>query len=144
MEKTELIELLRELIQVNIDMVHSYNRALDDISDPVFHSRLTAFRNNHQEHIDELSDALRSLGGQASEPMKDFKGYVIEAFTTLGSMAGMKGALKAVMAAEALSNRYYEKAVPKSLPRDIKEIVRKHFSDEKNHHEYIKNNLQVL
>jgi len=59
-------------------------------------------------------------------------------------MAGMKGALKALQAAEELSNRYYGKAVPKTVPPALKEIVRKHFSDEKNHLEYIRNNFQVL
>jgi uncharacterized protein (TIGR02284 family) len=144
MEKIELLEMLKELIQVNVDMVHTYNRALNEISDPVVRSRSTAFRDNHQKHIEELSDAVRSLGGQAPEPTKDFKGYVIEAFTALGTMAGMKGTLKALMAAEALSNRHYEKVVPKSVPPDLKETIRKHFSDEKNHSEYIRNNLRAL
>ena len=144
MEKHELIEMLKNLIQVDIDMVHSYNRALDEVSDQVIHSRLSAFRDKHQKHIADLSDEVRSLGGWAPEPTKDFKGYIIEAFTTLGTMAGMKGALKALQAAEELSNRYYAKAVPKTVPPDLKEIVRKHFSDEKNHLEYIRNNLQVL
>jgi len=144
MEKNELVEMLKKLIQVDIDMVHSYNQALDEVSDHVIHSRLTAFRDKHQKHIAALSDEIRSLGGQVPEPNKDFKGYIIEAFTTLGTMAGMKGALKALKTAEEISNRYYEKVVPITVPPALKEIIRKNFSDEKNHLEYIRNNLQVL
>lgn len=64
---------------------------------------------------------------------------------TVGCLAvGIKGTLKALLAAEEISNRHYADVVSRSVPSDFKNMVRKHFSDEKNHLEYIKNNLQAI
>lgn len=53
--------------------------------------------------------------------------------------------IRALLTAEDIANRYYyAEVVSKSIPPDLKDILRSHFSDEKNHLEYIRNNLQVL
>lgn len=144
MEKHDQIEMLKDLAQVDIDAVHSYNRVLDKITDELLRTRLTEFRDTHLQHIAELSDAIRVLGGQAPDMSKDFKGFAIEAFTVLRKVTGMKGALKALKTIEEISNHYYRKAIPEEVPPIIKDIFRKHLSDERNHLEYIRNNLQAM
>lgn len=144
-EKNQLIKMLEELTQVDIDTVHSYNRVLDDISDEVIRSRLESFRDNHLNHIDALSNEIQSLGGKAPEMSQDFKGYVIEAFAILRTTAGgMKSALKAVRTTEEITNQHYGRTIPKEVPSNIKDLLRKHFSDEKIHLDYIRENLKVV
>jgi hypothetical protein len=144
METDNLIKELQELVQVDIDAVHTYNRVLDEISDEIVHSRLTTFRDNHINHINTLSDEIRSLGGEPPGLTMDFKGYVIEAFAVLRIVTGMKSALKALKIAELITCQYYGQSVSKDVPSALKELIRKHFSDEKIHLEYIDNNLKVL
>jgi uncharacterized protein (TIGR02284 family) len=144
MNTKELIGVLQELVQVDIDTVHSYNRVLDEIADDVVRSRLKAFRDTHLNHIAALSDEIRSLGGEAPKLTRDFKGYVIEAFTALRTAAGMKSALKALKTNEKITNHYYGETVSKEIPSALKELLREHFSDEKIHLDYITNNLKVL
>ena len=123
--------------------MHAHDRALGETPDGIICSRLTEFRDNHRQHISVLSDQIRALGGKAPKLSRDFKGYVIEAFTALRTVTGMKGALKALKTTEEITNRYYGQVVSKDVPPDLKEILRKHFSDEKIHLDYINSNLQA-
>ena len=79
----ELIETVLNLIQLDIDTVYAYDQALDEIEDKVIRVRLTGFRDMHRNHVENLSEMIRTLGGTPPEFTKDFKGFVIEAFTTL-------------------------------------------------------------
>ena len=56
----------------------------------------------------------------------------------------MKGALKALKTVEEITNRHYGEAVSKDAPPALKEILRKHFTDEKIHLDYIDSNLEAL
>jgi uncharacterized protein (TIGR02284 family) len=145
MQTNELIEMLQELVQVDIDTVHSYNRVLDEVTDKVMRSRLAEFRDHHHEHIDALAEVIRELGGKAPESSKDFKGHVIEAFAALRTTAGgVKNALKALRTTEEITNRYYGRAVTQEVPDAVKDLLRKHVSDEKIHIDYINENLKAL
>lgn len=144
MENNELIRELGQLAQVDIDTVHTYNRVLDEISDEIVRARLTEFRDSHIKHITDLAAEIRSLGGQPPELTKDFKGYVIEAFAALRKAVGMKSAMKALKTAEKINYDYYGNIVSKNAPSSLKELLRKHFTDEKIHLDYIDSNLKAL
>jgi hypothetical protein len=144
MDRNDLLKKLQELAQLDIDIVHTYNRVLNEISDEIVHSRLTAFRDNHINHLTALMEEIESIGGEPPKLTKDFKGYVIEAFAVLSTAAGTKSALKVLKAAETISYEYYGQIISKDIPDILKERLRKYFSDEKIHLEYIDNNLKVL
>jgi uncharacterized protein (TIGR02284 family) len=144
MEKNKQLTVLAELVQVNIDAVHVYQRALGVISDHVIRSRLEMFLDEHMTHIAELSEEVRALGGKPTEKTKDLKGHIFAAYTALRSATGMKGALEALKTSEEMTHRYYGQVVPKKMPAPLRDIFRKHLSNERNHIEYITNNLQAL
>lgn len=137
METRRLIGLLNDLILVETDALHSYNRALGDIEDEVIRARLTEFRDQHENHIGTLSDAVHALGETPPEANRDLKGYVLETFAALGGFIGLKGALKALKATEEITNRYYAEALPKDTPPTIRDILRRHLSEERIHLEYL-------
>jgi rubrerythrin len=145
METQELIEMLKEAAQADVDAVHTYNRVLDHIADEVVRSRLMSFRDNHLEHIDAVSAGIRSLGGTPPPPTMDFKGRLVEAVAIVRTATGsLKSALRALSAAEEIANRRYAGIVSKKVPADVKDLLRKHYSDEKIHLDYITENLKVL
>ena len=144
MEKKETIETVSGLIQLDIDTVFAYDQALNEIKDDIIRARLTEFRDTHQNHVERLSEEIRSLGGSPPKITKGFKGYVIEAFTALRGFTGEKGALKALRSAEEITNRQYGEAVSKDVPDSVKELLRKHVTDERIHLDYIDSNLEAL
>jgi uncharacterized protein (TIGR02284 family) len=144
MKEEDLIEAMSKLVQVDIDAAHSYNQAIKEIDDEIIRRRLEDFRQDHLHHIVALSEVIQTMGGQPPDLSPDFKGFVIEAFATLSSFIGMKAALKALKATEEITNRYYGEIVSEEAPGSIKEMLRKHFSDEKIHLDYIRINMQAL
>lgn len=144
MKEKELIAALSSLVQLDIDAVHAYNQAVREIDDPIIRDRLLKFQKEHRNHIDSLSRQIEALGGQPPDHTQDFKGYVIEAFTAIQSIAGLKGALKAIKTTEEITNRYYGEVVSWEAPAEVKELLRTYFSDEKIHLDYITSNLQAL
>jgi hypothetical protein len=144
MDKKETIKALSELVQVDIDAVHAYDRALKEVDDKIIQSRLIEFQKEHRNHIRVLFEQIRAAGEQPPAFSQDFKGYVIEAFAALRSFTGMKGALQALQTTEEITHRYYGNWVSKKAPDTVKEILRKHFTEEKIHLDYIKSNLEAL
>ncbi len=144
MDNNELAKALEELAQVDIDTVHTYNRVLDQIPDEIIRARLSDFRDNHIKHTGDLCAEIRSLGGEPPELTKDFRGYVIEAFAALRTVVGMKSAMKALKTAEKINYKHYGEIVSKNAPSHLKELLRKHFTDEKIHLDYIESNLKAL
>jgi uncharacterized protein (TIGR02284 family) len=144
MNEKNLIEALSNLVQLDIDAVHAYDQALREIDDPIIKNRLLKFQDEHRNHISGLAKQIETLGGNPPDRSKDFKGYVIEAFTAIRSITGLKGALKAIKITEDITNRYYGEVVSWQAPSGTKEVLRTYFSEEKVHLDYITSNLQAM
>ena len=144
MKEKELIAALSSLVQLDIDAAHAYDQAVKEIDDAIIRNRLLKFQKEHRLHIDGLSSQIVALGGQPPDHTQNFKGYVIKAFTAIQSVAGMKGALRAIKATEEITNRYYGEVVSWEAPSEVKEMLRTYFSEEKIHLDYITSNLQAL
>jgi uncharacterized protein (TIGR02284 family) len=144
MNDKKLINGLSELLQTTVDAVFSYQQALPKVHDDIMRDRLEAFRKIHEEHIKELTQTITRLGGKPPEFSKNFKGYIIESVAALRSLAGTRGALKALQAAEEMTTRSYGDAVSWEVPDDAHTLLRKQFSDVKIHLDYINSNLKAL
>ncbi|MFO7965922.1 MAG: ferritin-like domain-containing protein [Desulfobacterales bacterium] len=139
MNTKAVLKLLDKLIQLDIDTVYIYDRTLDAFEDRVIKERISRFRENHKQHVERLASEMQALGGTPPDFSRDLKGHVITAFTALGTLTGMKGALKALKITEDITNRVYGEAVSSDVPDELKDMLRKHFSDEKIHLDYIVN-----
>lgn len=137
MNEKNLIDRLSSLMQLDIDAVHAYGQAIDNIKDPAIKNELSMFRDDHERHISDLSLAITNLGGKPPEHSRDFKGFLIEGFTALRSVTGTEGALKAMKGNEELTNKTYREALNLQLPPDARDIVERNYHDEQRHLAYI-------
>jgi uncharacterized protein (TIGR02284 family) len=141
MEK-DLIKKLCDLAQLDIDAVYAYNQALERITDNDIYKSIANFRDDHIRHIKDLSEEIIKHNGEPPKQTKDFKGYLIEGFTSLRSITGTQGALKAMETNEVLTNKTYKKALDDdSLSIEIRKLIERNYSDEKRHLEYIRSVL---
>ncbi len=146
MKNKDIVKKLTDLTQLDIDAVHAYKQALDNITDDEIYRNISSFREDHIRHVEQLSILIRTYGEEPPEFTKDFKGYFIEGFTSLRSLTGTKGALKAMETNEILTNNTYKKALEEDgeedLPTEVVELLRRNYDDEKRHLDYIKTVLE--
>jgi uncharacterized protein (TIGR02284 family) len=136
-----VISVLNDLIQLDIDAVHAYAQAVDNVEDSVVRGRLLEFQSDHERHIRELTEVVLEQGGTPIEHKRDFKGFLIEGMTAIRSSTGTKGALKAMKTNEVLTNRKYDKALDEDLPPRVRDLVLRNREDERRHLQYIESCL---
>jgi uncharacterized protein (TIGR02284 family) len=141
MDKSEMAKNLSSLVQLDIDAFHAYEQAIKNIEAPTIREQLIKFRDDHKRHVDDLSTEIRALGETPPEFSPDFKGYLISGFTSLRSITGTEGALKAMQTNEKLTNKNYDEAMTWPLTSSAKAIVEKNYNDERTHLEYIETTL---
>lgn len=137
MENKEITSQLKKLIHLDIDAIHAYTQAIDHIDIQDVKDRLIEFRSDHQRHVDDLSAIVRRFGEEPPAFKADFKGYLIQGMTSLRSVAGTAGALKAMRSNEELTNKSYDKAVSVGFPPEIQVVVTRNRDDERRHLDYI-------
>ena len=135
MNNDKVIEILNDLIQLDYGASKTYEQALEhvDEEDDEVRMDLHMFMQDHVRHIEDLSDVIEELGGEAQEPGRDVKGVLLEGMTKLRSVTGTKGALKAMRMNEKLTNKSYDDVAEKDLPTSAQEVVMANRDDERRH-----------
>lgn len=144
MEHAKAIRKVNTLIQLDIDAVHAYQQAIQNIDEEDIRTKLTEYKEDHERHIRELSSHVRLNGGEPPDYSPDFKGFLIKGFTALRSATGTAGALKAMETNEKLTNKKYAEASEWDVPLEARTIIQRNYSDEQRHLEYVQEKLQEI
>ncbi len=141
MDNREICKKLSSLVQLDIDAIHAYKEAIEKAEDPEVREHLSLYRDDHERHVTDLSAEIRKLGETPPEFSPDFKGFLIQGFTSLRSATGTDGALNAMHTNEKLTNKNYKEATEWNVPNDIGKKIALAYDDEKRHIDYIKKKL---
>lgn len=146
MADEKLIKKMQQLAQLDIDATFAYDQALKNIDDVSIHERIAEFRDDHLKHISDLNRLIAQYGGEPAERTKDFKGYLIEGFTSLRSITGVLGALRAMHTNEVITNKNYKQAVEDNAdtPAHVQQVISANYLDEQRHITYIDNTITRL
>lgn len=136
-----IIDGLKTLLKVDYDSVCCYNQASGELDEPGIHATILRFRDEHERHIDSLAAVIRNLGEEPPPTARDFKGVLMEGFTAVRAMMGIKATLKALRTNEKVLLRHYEQAVAWGSPADIEVMLDRHLADERAHMDYIQRAL---
>jgi rubrerythrin len=143
MDTNQIIKVCSSLMQLDLDAVHAYDQAIKRIDEEDIRERITAFRHDHERHVEDLEQAIRGLGGEPPERSRGVKGFFLEGFTAAMGVAGSKAALRAMRTNEKLTNKKYEEALGEQLPDDVRQLVEKNREDERRHLQYIEATLDT-
>jgi hypothetical protein len=141
MTNQEIGDDLVELVQLDVDAVLAYDRAIGAIGEGAVATELSGFKLDHQRHILELSRALLALNRQPPQAKPDVKGTLLGTVTALRSRFGTEQALHAMRGNEQLTTSTYARMLAKPFPDDVLELVRKNFADEQRHLAWIERAL---
>lgn len=139
----EMAEELGDLLHLDVDAVQAYNEAIERIEEHDIRMKLSAYRDDHQRHVAELTDAIRTMGQEPPPPKPDLKGRLMEGMTALRSAIGTDQALKAMRQNELITRKAYERINEKYWPEDVREMLQRGFADERQHLTYIEQRLSV-
>lgn len=145
---SEIVGGIGSLIQMDVDAVHAYRRALSKIDGGPLRAELEGFLRDHERHIDELSAVHRLMGG---EPPRYERGHVrhvaeplqVEEFASLSGATDPESILKALKHGAKSMNKSYRKALGWVLPPDVYDIVRRNWDDEKRHLSFLERTLRT-
>ncbi len=129
------------LAQLDSDAVQAYTMAIAATAERAIQLRLEGFRADHEQHLRDLAEPIRRLGGTVPEAGVK-PGFFIEGMTDVNSSLGTKGALLAMLGNEMLTNARYRSALSEDLPADIGALLERNYADEQRHLVFIRETLQ--
>lgn len=141
MTNEEIARELSALVQLDVDAVLAYDRAIGAIGDGSVARELAAFKLDHQRHVLELSQLLLGMGIAPPEAKPDLKGSILGSVTGLRSRLGTGQALHAMRTNEQLTTSTYARALAKPFPDDVLEVIRRADADERRHLAWIEKAL---
>jgi len=142
MDTAQIVKKLRSLVQLDIDAIHAYEKAIEKIDIKKVKDQLVEYKKDHMHHVENLSAFISGYGEDVPKFSPDFKGILIEGLTAFRSITGTEGALKAMKSNEELTNKTYDEALSWELPANIRDTVQQNRDDERRHLEYIEMALE--
>lgn len=131
--QTNYADALRALIELDYDAVEAYEAAINRVNDEMYKSTLTKFKNDHQNHIEKLSELLRDHG-EAVPQGPSSKQWITKGKVVLANLIGDKAILMAMRSNEIDTNTAYERVyMHDSRWPDSIEIIQKGLEDERRH-----------
>jgi rubrerythrin len=134
---------LTDLAQLDRDAVGVYDDALEHVDDADVREHFKEFRDEHENHVAVIGEALKRLVGAAPDLSVDFMGRMAEFVTSIRSASGTMGALHAMRTAEHYHNRRYEEAAGWDVgDAELAGAIQRFRDEEKRHLAYIEGRLE--
>lgn len=134
----EIVAGLNDLLQLDHDAIGSYEIAMERLEDRDHASQIAGFRLDHERHVRELTELIRSLGGTPkNEPHAT--GPLKQALQGLGAVAGDKGLLMAFRTNELQVRTKYDGYASKAVmwPAEVKRVIDGNALDEERHYRWV-------
>ncbi len=130
---------IRNLFKHELAATEVCKEALGHIENNYISQQVSKFLDNHEKHVEELSQTLKNLTGSLPERKTDLKGALLSGYASLRSMTGQKGALNALETTENIVLNAYKDASKQTFEPNINNIIKNNLSEEERRYKYIKN-----
>lgn len=128
-----IVAAINDLILLDRAAVLAYGLALKACTSGDLEDGFVLFKEEHEQHVHELSEWLRSRGHEPTTEL-DHRGEIIREYTSLFSHDN-RGAMLVMRGNEELTNTLYYSTLRGDLrlPEDVRRIVEQGFDDERRH-----------
>lgn len=135
-------EVILDLYKHDVAACDIYKEVLLHVKDPVIRKKLNEFLHDHETHVNDLEKAYEQHVGEPPARGIDIKGTLMFGYTSIRSITGQEGALKALHSAEKIIlQRYREAAAGKEWSPNVAQIINKDFADEKKHYAFLQEHI---
>jgi rubrerythrin len=135
---------LNDLLRLDYDAVQAYTLAIKLLENPDHKRQLEEFRVDHQRHIDELSQLIRSRDGVVLELPHLPTGAFKLAVQAIGGAGGDRAVLLAFKANERQVRDKYRRSARGVHPADVTSVLARATEDEARHYEWALETLWEL
>jgi len=138
-----IIHLLNNLIELDYDAIEAYEASIARLKDADDREQLRTFMADHIRHTNDLSAAVRKLGGNPASK-GDFKRLLTKGKVVLAALVDDRAILFAMKTNEADTNTAYERASRHDgLSPEVKAILDRNLADERKHKAWIEERLEA-
>ncbi len=141
---SELAAELNDLLMLDHDAVQAYSLAIRLLENPEYKRQLEVFRVDHERHIDELSQLVRSRGATPLELPHVPSGAFKLAVQAVGAAGGDRAVLLAFKANERQVRDKYRRSARAVHPADVTSVLARGADDETRHYAWALETLEEL
>lgn len=136
------LEALKDLLELDYAALEAYEAAIDRLETPAYREKFVEFRDDHEQHIEQLSTLLKKNNQEAPKNGSVGKQIVTTGKVILANIMGDNTVLKAVKSNEIDMNKAYERMiVHQGRWPDAEDILKKGLGDEKRHMLWLKKTI---
>jgi rubrerythrin len=135
---------LNDLLRLDHDAVQAYTLAIKLLENPDYRRQLEVFRADHERHIDELSQVVRSRDGTPLELPHLPSGAFKLAVQAVGAAGGDRAVLLAFKANERQIRDKYRRSARAPHPADVTSVLARAADDESRHYAWALETLEEL
>lgn len=135
-DSKQIISDLSDLIKLDYDAIAAYESAIERLDNAEYKSKLTEFLGDHERHVEELGNAVRTEGGTPPTEGGAMK-ILTEGKVVIAGLMGDDAILKAMRANEEVTNTKYKEAVETTYAEPIQAVLRQGLADERRHKDWI-------
>jgi len=135
---------LNDLLRLDHDAVQGYTLAIKLLENPEYRRQLEVFRADHERHIDELSQLVRSRDATPLELPHLPSGAFKLAVQAVGLAGGDRAVLLAFKANERQVRDKYRRSARALHPADVTSVLARGAEDESRHYAWALETLEEL
>lgn len=143
-KKTQVIDKLNKLIQLDYDAIEAYAAAVEKLENPGYKEQVAKFGEDHVRHTQVLSALVDGYGGTAATG-PDLKRLLTKGKVVIADLVGGDRAiLTAMVANEEVTNKTYEAALDDlgDAEARTREIIAENLADERRHRAWMKQQVE--
>jgi rubrerythrin len=139
-----LIADLNDLLKLDHDAVQAYGLAIKALSSETLRTQLREHRADHERHVDELSQLIRSRGGTPVSLPHLPTGAFKLAVQAIGATGDDRSVLVAFKANERQVRDKFRRAAQREHDADIMSVLARAAEDEARHYQWALDSLRAL
>lgn len=142
--ESNVLDLLEDLIKLDYDAIAAYEAAISRLDGKTFIAEMTAFRDDHVRHTQNLGALLGPMG-RTPPTEGDAKAMLTKGKVLLADLLGDKAILQAMKTNEDDTNTAYERAVKHAdVDMTTRQVLERNRADEARHRSWIEQTLATL
>lgn len=135
-------DALRDLIELEYAAREAYKVAFDKLENKTYKDKIGEFMADHERHIKELGDVLRSKNEDVPDKSDAAKQFITKGKVILANLVGDRAILMAMRSNEIDTNTAYERMIiHENIWPETADLIKRNLNDERKHQNWLEQTI---